>query len=233
MSSGVILKAGAVEIRRAPSKCQVCSELQVESCNLNDGNRRQSKAGFPGAWVRMRGTGMGHSAASLLRLSCGDLSEGGPRGRGGSWSLRVVRCGARRWCRERRQLRKERVACPSSKGGRSGGKPSADTEKKPCPAPSVHDADGSSTKTSYCAVLLGAPARCGWLRISSRQGRKDDDKGRRTIVSPHHLITNSSRMGTRRRGSVWEPKGGGLERGLTDCEGAWKICKGRSGCTCS
>lgn len=48
ISSGVMLKAGAVVFREAPSKVQNCSELQVESCNLNDGNRRQSNSEISG-----------------------------------------------------------------------------------------------------------------------------------------------------------------------------------------
>lgn len=55
MSSGVILKARAVDLRKAPSKSQNCSKLQVKSCNLNDGNRRQSKGEISGDWVLMRG----------------------------------------------------------------------------------------------------------------------------------------------------------------------------------
>lgn len=39
----------------APPRCCRCQlQLQVELCNLNDGNRRQQVSLNPGVWVRMR-----------------------------------------------------------------------------------------------------------------------------------------------------------------------------------
>lgn len=83
MSSGVILKGRAVDLRKAPSKSQNCSELQVESCNLNDGNRRQSKgeiSGGLGSDARVQTAGPPvQQKCHWSGLDSGDLFPMGPR----------------------------------------------------------------------------------------------------------------------------------------------------------
>lgn len=98
MSSGVILKARAVDLRKTPSKSQNCSELQVESCNLNDGNRRQAKSEISEDWVLMRG----YRELAPVQQKCqwGSFSDGAERdegpGSGPTAVLPVGRCSALR-----------------------------------------------------------------------------------------------------------------------------------------